>query len=305
MLRRPHLLIEGLAIAAHVVEAEEIHIYVRGAFGAARRALEQAVEEAGEALEGLRFLFTSGHGAYICGEETALLESLEGKRGMPRLKPPFPTEVGFRGRPTLVNNVETLACVPSIVLRGGDWFRSQGRTEPGSKLYCLSGHVERPGVYELPLGATLDELVEQGGGYLGNPMAFSPGGASSGFLPMTFRDLPLDFSSLTKVGSMLGSAGLVVLNDTVDIAEAAREQLAFFEFETCGQCAPCRIGTRVLRQAVDRYLLGGDPKTLGPVEDVAWEMEEGSICGLGIAAPLALTSAMKHFPDAFAPRDDS
>ena len=302
MLRRPHLLVEGLAIAAFVVEAEEVHIYVRGAFGAPRRALERAVEEAGDALGGIRFLFTSGHGAYICGEETALLESLEGKRGMPRLKPPYPTEVGFRGRPTLVNNVETLACVPSIVLRGGEWFRAQGRDEPGSKLYCLSGHVERPGVYELPLGVSLDELVEAAGGYVGEPMAFSPGGASSGFLPVRFRDLPLDFSNLAGVGSMLGSAGVVVLNDTVDIAEAARLQLSFFEFETCGQCAPCRIGTRVLRQALDRFLLGGDPAVLGPVADVAWEMEEGSICGLGITAPLPLTSAMKHFPAAFAPR---
>ena len=304
MLKRPHLLLEGLAIAAWCVESTEIHLYVRGAFGEARRSLEQALLDAGEHLSGFNFRFTSGHGAYICGEETALLESLEGKRGMPRLKPPYPTEVGFRGCPTLVNNVETLACVPSILLNGGEWFREQGRTEPGTKLYCLSGHVARPGVYELPLGATLDELVEAAGGYLGTPHAFSPGGASSGFLPMKFRDLPLDFGSLAKVGSMLGSAGVVVLNDTVDIAEAAREQLAFFEFETCGQCAPCRIGTRVLRQAADRFLLGRDPSTLDSVEDVAWEMEEGSICGLGIAAPLALTSAMKHFPEAFAPRRD-
>ncbi len=304
MLQRPHLLLEGLAIAALVVEAREIHIYVRGAFGEARRSLERAVEEAGEHLEGFQFHFTSGHGAYICGEETALLESLEGKRGMPRLKPPYPTEVGFRGCPTLVNNVETLACVPSIVLRGGDWFRAQGRVEPGSKLYCVSGHVGRPGVYELPLGVSLDELVEAAGGYLGTPLAFSPGGASSGFLPMKYRGIPLDFSSLADVGSMLGSAGVVVLNDTVDIAEAAREQLAFFELETCGQCAPCRIGTRVLRQATDRYLMGRDPSTLDSVEDVAWEMEESSICGLGIAAPLALTSAMKHFPEAFERRKD-
>jgi len=302
MLRRPHLLIEGLAIAALAVEAPDIYIYVRGAFGACREALEGAVAEAGALLDGLTYHFVSGHGAYICGEETALLESLEGSRGMPRLKPPYPTVEGFRGKPTLMNNVETLACVPSIVRRGGAWFKAQGRTEAGSKLYCISGHVGQPGIYELPLGATLDELVEQAGGYVGTPLAFSPGGASSGFLPIVHRDLPMDFGGLAKVGSMLGSAGVVVLNDTVDMAEIALSQTDFFEAESCGQCAPCRIGTRVLGRALQRYLHKGDPKVLASVEDVAWEMEEGSICGLGIAAPLPLTSAIRHFPAAFADR---
>ncbi len=302
MLRRPHLLIEGLAIAALAVEAADIYIYVRGAFGACRRALESAVAEAGDRLEGLRYHFVSGHGAYICGEETALLESLEGSRGMPRLKPPYPTVEGFRGKPTLMNNVETLACVPSIALRGGEWFREQGRTEPGSKLYCISGHIGAPGVYELPLGVCLDELVDVAGGYVGTPLAFSPGGASSGFLPMRFRELPMDFASLATVGSMLGSSGVVVLNDTVDMAEVVLCQTNFFEAESCGQCAPCRLGTRVLGRALGRYLRRGDPGALASVEDVAWEMNEGSICGLGIAAPLPLTTAMEHFPSAFEKR---
>jgi NADH:ubiquinone oxidoreductase subunit F (NADH-binding) len=299
MHRRPHLLLEGLAIAAHMVGAREIHIYIRGAFAECRRNLESALSEAGDALADFSFHFTSGHGAYICGEETALLESLEGKRGMPRLKPPFPTEIGFRSKPTLVNNVETLACMPAIALRGGDWFRSQGRAEAGTKLYCLSGHVENPGVYELPLGVTLDELVEHAGGYAGTPHAFSPGGASSGFLPMGYRDLPLDFKSLAGVGSMLGSAGVVVLDETVDMAFAAWSQAMFFEDETCGQCAPCRIGTRLLRQAIERYIHTGDVSLLEPIKDIAWEMEEGSICGLGIAAPLPITTALRHFPEAF------
>ncbi|MDP6943097.1 MAG: NADH-ubiquinone oxidoreductase-F iron-sulfur binding region domain-containing protein, partial [Myxococcota bacterium] len=299
MLRRPHLLIEGLAIAALAVEAADVYIYVRGAFGACRKALEDAVAEADDHLAGLTYHFVSGHGAYICGEETALLESLEGSRGMPRLKPPYPTVEGFRGKPTLMNNVETLACVPPITLRGGQWFKDQGRTEPGSKLYCISGHIAKPGIYELPLGATLDELVAVAGGYVGEPLAFSPGGASSGFLPMKYRDLPMDFAALARVGSMLGSAGVVVLNDTVDMAEVALSQTDFFEAESCGQCAPCRIGTRVLGRALQRYLHKGDPKVLASAKDVAWEMEEGSICGLGIAAPLPLTSAMDHFPAAF------
>ena len=303
LLRQPHEMLEGLAVAAWAVEARDVYIYIRGEFGNERRALERALDEAKDATPDLRWHVVAGHGAYICGEETALLESLEGKRGMPRLKPPFPTENGFRGKPTLMHNVETAACVPAIVRRGGEWFRGLGRGEAGTKLYCLSGHVQRPGVYELPLGATLDELVEAGGGYLGSPIAFSPGGASSGFLPMEQRNLPLDYAHLAKAGSMLGSAGVVVLNDSVDMAQAVAWQLEFFERESCGQCAPCRIGTRYLRRQVDRYLADGDPGSLRQADDVGWEMEEGSICGLGMVAAKPLESARKHFPAAFSKRE--
>jgi NADH:ubiquinone oxidoreductase subunit F (NADH-binding) len=305
MLRRPHLVVEGLAIAAITVGATEVYVYVRGEFPAEIASLRKALDEASHHLEGLTFHLVPGHGAYICGEETALLESIEGRRGMPRLKPPFPTQAGLWGKPTLMNNVETLACVPDILIRGGERFKEFGRTEPGSKLYCVSGHVGRPGVYELPLGVSLDEVVEAAGGYVGNPIAFSPGGASSGFLPMSERSRPLDFRGLPEVGSMLGSAGVVVLNDTMDMAEAAYWQTIFFEDESCGQCAPCRIGTRYVQRAVAAFLEKGDPKVLNHIGDVSWEMEEGSICGLGIAAPLALTSAMKFFPDAFEKRSNS
>ena len=157
---------------------------------------------------------------------------------MPRLRPPYPTEYGLWGKPTLIHNVETIACVPAIISRGGDWFRNLGRTEAGSKVYCISGHVERPGVYELPLGVTLDELVEEAGGYIGTPKAFSPGGASSGFLPAKYRDQPLDFKTMAGLGSLLGSAGVVVLNDTVDMKWSVSQQLRFFYDESCGQCAP-------------------------------------------------------------------
>jgi NADH:ubiquinone oxidoreductase subunit F (NADH-binding) len=303
LLRRPHALLEGLAIAAFAAGARDIHIYIRGEFTGERRALERAIGEAGDSLCEFRLHLANGHGAYICGEETALMESLEGKRGMPRLKPPFPTESGFRGKPTLMHNVETSACVPAIVRRGGKWFKALGRSEPGTKLYCVSGHVVRPGVYELPLGVTLDELVETADGYDGNPVAFSPGGASSGFLPMAERKLPLDFGSLASAGSMLGSAGVVVLDDTVDLAQAVAWQLEFFERESCGQCAPCRIGTRYLKRQVDRYLSDGNPAALKNAADVAWEMDEGSICGLGMTAPMPLESARRHFPEAFAPRE--
>jgi NADH:ubiquinone oxidoreductase subunit F (NADH-binding) len=303
MLRRPHEVLEGLAITALTVGASQIYIYIRGEFLDERDALERALGEAKDPLAEFDFHIVLGHGAYICGEETALLESLEGKRGMPRLKPPYPTEQGFRNKPTLMHNVETLACVPSIVKRGGDWFRAKGRREAGSKLYCISGHVKVPGVYELALGVTLDELVEAAGGYVGTPKAFSPGGASSGFLPMSERELPLDYQSLAKAGSMLGSAGVVVLNDTVDLAEATRWQLEFFEEESCGQCAPCRIGTRYLHRQIERYLASGSPAALEHAADVGWEMEEGSICGLGMVAMKPLESAMQHFPEAFAKRE--
>jgi len=208
LLQRPHRLVEGAAICAEVVGARSVYLYVRGEFLAERASLARALEAAAGAFDGIDVHVVSGHGAYICGEETALLESLEGKRGVPRVKPPFPTEVGFRGKPTLIHNVETLACVPAIVERGGAWFRELGRGEAGTKLYCVSGHVRSAGVHELPLGVTLDELVEAAGGYVGSPLSFSPGGASSGFLPMSDRERPLDFGHLAAVGSLLGSAGV-------------------------------------------------------------------------------------------------
>jgi len=304
MLRRPDKVIEGLAIAARAVGAREIYLYLRGEFELPWRAVEDTLNEytSRGTFADLSFHLHAGQGAYICGEETALLEALEGKRGMPRLKPPFPVEIGLWGKPTLIHNVETIACIPGIVMRGGDWFRPLGRTEPGPKLYNISGHVARPGTYELPLGVTLDELAAAAGGYLGTLKAFSPGGASSGFLPASFRNQPLDFKGLGAVGSMLGSAGVVVLNDTVDMRWAVAQQLVFFENESCGQCAPCRIGTRYLREALDHHretsTQSGKPD-LAFAAEVAWQMNEGSICGLGQAAPLPLTSAMKYFPEEF------
>lgn len=307
MLRRPDKVIEGLAIAAITLGAQNVYLYLRGEFRGPWLAMERAIAKFSEEklFEGVNFHLHAGHGAYICGEETALLEALEGKRGMPRIKPPFPTENGLWGKPTLIQNVETIACLPDIIMRGGVRFKGLGKTEPGTKLYSISGDIACPGTYELPLGSTLDELVKAAGGYLGELLAFSPGGASSGFLPASARECALDFKSLADEGSMLGSAGVVVLNTEADIVSAVRDQLVFFENESCGQCAPCRIGTRFLREALDAGGAGADTGTkrshrsLAQVAEVAWEMNEGSICGLGQAAPLPLTSALRHFPQHF------
>ena len=299
LLRRPHLMLEGMAIAAWVADAQVAYIYVRGEFSAERRAIEAALAEAAEHVGDLDIRLVNGHGAYICGEETALIEAIEGKRGMPRLKPPYPTVQGLFGMPTLMNNVETLACVPAILHRGGAWFKDCGRNEAGSKLYCISGHVVFPGVYELPLGVSFNELVQAAGGPVGTLKGFSPGGASSGFLPMSLADTPLDFQSLAKVDTMLGSAGVVALNTTVHMAEAAQWQQVFFEDETCGQCAPCRIGCSIQRRAIDSFLKTRDPADLEHVEDVHWEMEAGSICGLGMVASKPLQTAIQHFPEDF------
>lgn len=303
ILRRPHLVIEGLAIAAFTLGAQDIYCYVRGEFGHVRKALENAVQEAktcGHLDDSMNWHFVDGHGAYICGEETALLEALEGKRGMPRMKPPYPVEKGFRNKPTLIQNVETIACVPAILARGGEWFASIGKTQPGSKLYCLSGHVKQPGVYEAPMGVSMAELLELCGGVDGELKAFSPGGASSGFLPAHMVDVAMDFKALSQAGSMLGSAGVVVLNQDADMVDAALSQAVFFEDESCGQCAPCRIGTQILRQSLERYRdEGRNPETLRHITDVAWGMREASICGLGQAASLPLESAMKYFPEEF------
>lgn len=301
IMRRPDRVLEGLAIAAQAVNAKDVYCYLRGEFELPIQVLKQAIVNFDEenTFPEISFHIHEGHGAYICGEETALLEALEGKRGMPRLKPPFPTEVGLWGKPTLIHNVETIACVPSIVSNGGKWFNDLGKTGSGTKIYCISGHVKKPGTYEMPLGVTLDDLVEKAGGYIGELRAFSPGGASSGFLPAAHRAIPLDWKSLGEVDSGLGSAGVVVMNDSVSVRDAVRETLLFFEKESCGQCAPCRIGTRFQRESVDRYISSNQKGDLGFIDDVAWEMEQGSICGLGHVASVPLISARKWFPEDF------
>jgi NADH-quinone oxidoreductase subunit F len=262
----PHLLIEGLAIAGFAVGAECGSVYIRGEFTLAWQRLRRALDEAyaahilGDTIFGSHTKFhiklRRGAGAYVCGEETALIESLEGKRGVPRLRPPYPTTHGLRGRPTLVNNVETLARIPSILEKGADWYCHLGRNgAAGTKVYCLSGHIKRPGAYELPMGITARELIyDYGCGIRGEGKlkAFSSGGLSGGILPAGMVDISLNYESLADAGSMLGSGAVIVMDESTCMVDITLRAARFFEHESCGACTPCRVGNMRMVQLLDK-----------------------------------------------------
>jgi NADH:ubiquinone oxidoreductase subunit F (NADH-binding)/NADH:ubiquinone oxidoreductase subunit E len=307
----PHLLIEGALLGALVVGAHKVYIFIRHEYPQQKRVLEEALTAArasgliGERILGSNFsceveVFESA-GGYICGEETALLEALEGKRAEPRNKPPFPGTYGLWGQPTLINNVETLCFVPAILLRGAEWFKSQGRNGGGLKHLALSGHVQRPGVYEVPLGLSAREFIsEYGQGLTGNRSlkAFSPGGASSGFLPASMADIALDFQSLAQAGSMLGSGAVVALAESTCMLDVALNVVNFFRNESCGKCVPCRVGSEKIVQILEQATRGqAGSKEIDLIGELAETMQLTSICGLGQAAPLPITSALKYFPD--------
>jgi NADH-quinone oxidoreductase subunit F len=266
----PHQLIEGCAICCYAVGATTCYIYIRGEYVEPAEILERAIRDAyesgvlGDDVLGSGFRLDMrvhrGAGAYICGEETGMLESLEGKRGQPRVKPPFPAVVGAFDCPTVINNVETLCNVPHIIEHGGDWFRAIGTDErnTGPKLYCISGHVERPGVYEFPIGATLDEVLASAGGMLeGRALkAFIPGGASAPILGAAHSGVPMDFDSLAKAGSMLGSAAVIVMDETTCLVRSVSRLAQFFQHESCGQCTPCREGTNWAAMVLARIEAG-------------------------------------------------
>jgi len=296
----PHRFIEGMLIGAHVVEAGEVYIYLRDEYPACREILEREIAKlppGGPTLHMRR-----GAGAYICGEESALLESIEGKRGLPRHKPPYPFQVGLFGLPTLINNIETLWWVRDIVEKGAAWWQGQGRNDRhGLRSYSVSGRVRNPGVKLAPAGVTIKELIEEfcGGMADGHQFrAYLPGGASGGILPASMNDIPLDFGTLEKYGCFIGSAAVVVLSDKDDVKDAALNLMKFFEDESCGQCTPCRIGTQkaarlMETRAWDRDLLN----------ELSQTMRDASICGLGQAASNPLTSVIKYFPEEFAPKE--
>ncbi len=308
----PHQMIEGMIIAGFAVGATTGYIYIRGEYAYGARVLEQAIQACyergflGKNLWGSGFDFDlyvhRGAGAYICGEETALLESLEGKIGQPRLKPPFPAVAGLYAKPTVINNVETLANVPLIVKNGAEWFRQYGTEKsPGTKAISISGHVNRPGNYEIPLGITMRQFIYDlaGGIRNGNELKFVvPGGASANWLinKPEHLDLPLTWDDLAGAGTMLGSGAVVVLDDTTCVVSAAMKIDEFFKHESCGKCAPCREGTHFLVKVWERIEHGhGRLGDIPLLNDLGKEMLGKCFCPLGESAVSPVNSALKHF----------
>ncbi|MBX6368723.1 MAG: NAD(P)H-dependent oxidoreductase subunit E [Rhodospirillales bacterium] len=292
--RDPHRFLEGMLIGAWAVEATDVYIYLRDEYPQVRLLLEQEIPKLGAFARHTEVHLRRGAGAYICGEESAMLESIEGKRGLPRHKPPFPSQVGLFGRPTLINNVETLYWVRDILEKGPAWYKSHGRNgRQGLRTFSVSGRVKNPGVKLAPAGITLRELVDEfcGGMAEGHRLkGFLPGGASGGILPASLADEPLDFGLLEKHGSFLGSHAVVVLSDKDDMKSVALNLLKFFEDESCGQCTPCRAGTE---KAVK--LMSAPRWDESLLQDLARVMSDASICGLGQAAMNPVRSVMRYF----------
>ncbi len=312
--RDPHQVIEGMAIAARAVGARKMYIYIRGEMPRGASVMENALKEAygggylGENIMSSGFnadaeLFR-GAGAYICGEETGMLESIEGKNGEPRPKPPFPAQFGLFGCPTVINNVETLACVPHIINRGAEWFSSIGTPKnTGTKIFGLSGCVSRPGLYELPLGVSLRELIyEYGGGIPGGGRlkAVSPGGSSSAVLTADETDIQMDFDTLGKIGSMLGTAGVTVMDDTVSMVSAARNLAHFYRDESCGQCVQCREGTWWLEKMLGKIEEGkGSAEYLDTILEACSQMTGKTICALADGCAMPVESMVRKFRGEF------
>lgn len=316
MEKNPYQFLEGVAICSYAAQANTAYVYFRGEFWDLAQEIEKKIDLLyerkllGAGLFGtdysLDIYLHVGAGAYICGEETALLESLEGKLGQPRLRPPFPAAEGLFAKPTVVNNVETLANLPPIVNKGADWYRSIGTEKStGPKIFCLSGNVERPGNYELPMGTTFRELIYEHGGGIpeGRKIkAIMPAGASSAMIPGTEEvlDTPMDYESLPEIGSQLGSASIIVLDETVDISWVTYKTSRFFKHESCGKCTPCREGTywmyNVLKRVQDG---GGDRDDIDLADLVAHGIEGKCLCALGEFAIMPVMSGIRLFRDDF------
>jgi formate dehydrogenase len=302
---RPHLMIEATLIAMRSLEASEGYIYLREEYATARMRLLQAIEEyrAAGLLGGLSLELVIGAGAYIAGEETAMLESMEGRRAMPRLKPPFPSQVGYLGRPTLINNVETLAHIPAILRNGGAWWSGLGtRGASGTRLWSVTGAVGKPGCYEAPNGVTTRELVEEyAGGFTGEVGSIVPGGAASGIMPPSALDAPLTRDGLLEYGAGPGSAAVQVFPTSYSPLRLLSETMRFFAEESCQKCTPCRIGNRALHHLFEELGHGEAVMTREKVDEWLLAMEKTSICGLGQASPFPVRNAMRWWPDLFAP----
>ncbi|WP_093374379.1 NADH-quinone oxidoreductase subunit NuoF [Flavimobilis marinus] len=313
MLANPHVLVEGVAITSYAIGCHHAFIYVRGEVVHVYRRLLKAVADAyaaghlGKNIHGSGFdldvTVHAGAGAYICGEETALLDSLEGRRGQPRLKPPFPAVAGLYARPTVVNNVESIASVPAIVTGGADWFTSMGTEKSaGHGIFSLSGHVTRPGQYEAPLGITLRELLEMAGGVReGHELKFwTPGGSSTPIFTAEHLDVPLDYESVGAAGSMLGTRALQIFDETTSVVRAVARWTDFYAHESCGKCTPCREGTYWLKQVLHRLEAGdGEEGDIDTLLDVCDNILGRAFCALGDGATSPITSAIKYFREEF------
>ena len=300
----PHLLIEGIAIAAYAIGSKKAFIYIRGEFSWIADILEKALQEAvaDNQLGDLDVVVHRGAGSYICGEETALIESLEGKRGNPRLKPPFPANIGLYGCPTIVNNVETLSCVPFIIEKGAAEFKKIGTPNNyGPRLYGVSGHVNRPGVYEYPLGTPLPEILAAAGGVKGTLKAVIVGGLSTPIMKADeIKDLKMDFDACQKAGTMLGSAGIIVMNDTVSIPEIALRAIRFYAHESCGQCVPCREGSHTIVGYLTRLISGnGTQADLDALIYLCNTIHGLTLCPGGDAFTMPLAAMINKFRDEF------
>jgi len=307
--RNPHQLIEGLLIACHAIQAKIGFIFIRGEYQVQYKVLQKAIKEAEHLFEGRKVLLMRGAGAYISGLDTALLETMEGKKAWPRQPPPFPTVAGLMGKPTVVNNVETLSMLPHIVANGGEWFAKIGTPgDPAKKLnpsggtavYSISGDIKNPGVYEFPMGTPLRTILEAAGGVVGKLKAIIPGGTSTPPLGAEDIDTPMDFDSVRAKGSFLGAGGIVVLNDTRDMAEVAHNIERFLAHESCGQCTPCREGSEWTTLILERLLEGkGVARDLPNLQRVGENITGKVICALGDTVGLVTRAYMKKFPQDF------
>ncbi len=310
----PHAILEGMLIAGYAIGADEGYIYVRAEYPLAIKSLKRAIEQArelgilGANVMGSPFSFDihikEGAGAFVCGEETALIASIEGQRGMPRPKPPFPANSGLWGKPTVINNVETYANIPKIILHGADWFRSFGvEKSPGTKTFSLTGEVVNTGLIEVPLGTTLRQVVFDIGGGIRNNREFKAvqiGGPSGGCLTKEHLDLPLDYDSLRAAGAMVGSGGLVVLDEGTCMVEVARFFMQFTQSESCGKCVLCREGTKRMLEILTKITSGeGTLEDLDTLEELAETVRDGSLCGLGKTAPNPVLSTLRYFKDEY------
>lgn len=313
MMANPHSLIEGVIIAAYAMRANHAFIYIRGEIPHVFRRVDNAIREAyaagylGKNIMGsgfdLEVVLHAGAGAYICGEETALLDSLEGRRGQPRLKPPFPAVAGLYASPSCVNNVETIANIPYLINNGVDWFRSFGTEKsPGFKLFAVSGHVNRPGIYEAPLGITMRELLEHAGGVRnGHKVKFwLPGGSSVPMLTPDLLDTPLTYEDIADAGSMLGTGTPMIFDETTSVVRAVTGWISFYKHESCGKCTPCREGTWWLSDVLHRFEAGhGTEADLDKLVEICSQIAGRSFCALGDAAATPFPAALKYFRDEF------